>query len=111
MTNEIKLYCYKHCITLSELADRLGVSISYLSKIGRKQLRPNIETKEKLRALGIDINQEDINAYNNRKNEKIRELLEENRVLKEKVKLLEKTILEKINNTCDKLLKVKNNDR
>lgn len=108
--DEIKRYCKEMNTTMEYLAYKLGISISYLSRINSHQIKPNLETKTKLLELGINISTEDTNSANSRKNIKIQQLIEENNRLKKENKYLKEIIIIRIDKLLNKLYNKKQGD-
>jgi len=63
----IEQFCTQIMVTETELANIVGCSVSYISKLKYNKIRPNAKIKAKLEALGITISMEDINMYNTKK--------------------------------------------
>lgn len=101
----LEQFCTQIMVTETELASIVGCSVSYISKLKYNKIRPNDKIKAKLEALGITINMEDLNTYKTKKNEKIEQLLVENRRLTQENKYLKESLIPKIEKLLEKQLK------
>lgn len=101
----IEQFCTQIMVTETELANIVGCSVSYISKLKYNRVRPNSKIKAKLEALGITINAEDLDTYKTKKNVKIEQLLVENKRLQQENKYLKESLIPKIDKLLEKQLK------
>ena len=87
-------YVKSNSITYTKLSKQLGVSVSYVSKLHRNQIYPNNDIKNKLEALGIDVNALTIEEIKSSKDDMIDKLKErikhlniENSILRTQIQL------------------------
>lgn len=79
----IEEYCKLKGITQNELAEMLGISPAYLSKIKYNSIFIRQSVKDKLNDLGIEVSSKPFDIENGKKTERIAELELENKALRQ----------------------------